>query len=108
MWEYFETAFEYAVHHCQRYAVVGEGNSLVFGIFPPVDHLTLVQHTASAVDDQLVRGEVLGEFTSRRKGDIYGFTRSLFQQCRQFHASDIAALTVMSTALRDKHSVAVL
>ena len=42
-------------------AVVRHGHALIFSAFHAIKHLALIEHTAAAMDDELILLQILGE-----------------------------------------------
>ena len=54
--KYFNAAGKDSFHLCDRNPIVCDWDILIFGTGEPVFYLTVVEHTATAVDDQLIWG----------------------------------------------------
>ena len=59
------------------------------------------------MNDELVGGKIGREFAARSECDIHIRAGELFDPRRQLDRTDVAALTVMRTALGDQHTVAI-
>ena len=90
-----------------EYAVVRHGDVLVFGAFHAVKHFARIQHTAAAMDDQTIFLQVFGECLTARRFETKLFLRVFGEPMRDFYCADVVALTVVCTAFRNKHRVAV-
>ena len=56
-----QTALQDTVQMSDERAVVRHGHALIFRAFHAVEHLTLIEHTAAAMDDELILLQILGE-----------------------------------------------
>ena len=56
-----QTALQDTVQMSDERAVVRHGHALIFRAFHAVEHLALIEHTAAAMDDELIFLQLLGE-----------------------------------------------
>ena len=56
-----QTALQDTVQMSDERAVVRHGHALIFRAFHAVEHLALIEHTAAAMDDELIFLQILGE-----------------------------------------------
>ena len=56
-----QTALQDTVQMSDERAVVRHGHALIFRAFHAVEHLALIEHTAAAMDDELILLQILGE-----------------------------------------------
>ena len=56
-----QTALQDTVQMSDERAVVRHGHALILGAFHAVEHLALIEHTAAAMDDELILLQILGE-----------------------------------------------
>ena len=61
MREKSQTALQDTVQVSDERAVVRHGHALIFSAFHAVEHLALIEHTAAAMDDELILLQILGE-----------------------------------------------
>lgn len=91
-----------------RSPIVCHGNSLVDCALHAVFHLSLIQGTSAAVDDQAVFTQIYGEFGSTCKRKMKFFSGMLSDPSWKLYGSDIFTLTVVGTAFADKDVITVL
>ena len=56
-----QTTLQDTVQMSDERAVVCHGHALIFSAFHAVEHLALIEHTAAAMDDELIFLQILGE-----------------------------------------------
>ena len=56
-----QTALQDTVQMSDERAVVRHGHALIFRAFHAVEHLALIEHTAAAMDDELILLQILRE-----------------------------------------------
>ena len=56
-----QTALQDTVQMSDERAVVRHGHALIFSAFHAVEHLALIEHTAAAMDDELILLQILRE-----------------------------------------------
>ena len=61
MREKSQTALQDTVQMSDERAVVRHGHALIFSAFHAVEHLALIEHTAAAMDDELILLQILWE-----------------------------------------------
>ena len=61
MREKSQTALQDTVQVSDERAVVRHGHALIFSAFHAVEHLALIEHTAAAMDDELILLQILRE-----------------------------------------------
>ena len=61
MREKSQAALQDTVQMSDERAVVRHGHALIFSAFHAVEHLALIEHTAAAMDDELILLQILGE-----------------------------------------------
>ena len=71
------------------HAVVGHRYILAFGLFNPCEHLRAVEHAGTAVDDEVVGAEVVGEVVARHNVDVELLSGLLTQEARNLHAANV-------------------
>ena len=93
-----DTAGEDAFHLCDRDPVVCDRDALVLGAGETVFHLTVIEHTAAAVDDQTVRRQISREFGAACKVKFWFTAGVAADQARKLYCADIFALAVVGAA----------
>lgn len=81
--------------------IIGHRNVLIPGAAVTAPHLPLIEHTAAAVDNQLILSEIFRKFLARSKLEYRFFSGIPADPGRQLDRSDISALAVMGAALAD-------
>ena len=56
-----QTALQDTMQMSDARAVVRHGHALIFSAFHAIKHLALIEHTAAAMDDELILLQILGE-----------------------------------------------
>lgn len=56
-----QTALQDTMQMSDERAVVRHGHALIFSAFHAIKHLALIEHTAAAMDDELILLQILGE-----------------------------------------------
>ena len=88
------------------HAVVGDGNPRFCRSLNPGKHLAAVQHTAAAVNDQFVFGQVVRIVASRVNGHIKVRADVLTEPVRDLDAPDVVICRVVRTGFGDQNLVA--
>ena len=83
------------------HTIVGDRYVLVFGTEKAVFHFTLIQHAASAMDDETVFLQFFRKFRSACEFELQLFSGMLLKPGRKLFRTNVAALAVMGTAFRD-------
>jgi len=105
--EKLQAARKDSVHPRDGDAVIDDGDGLRHGRGNAVLHRSFVEHTAAAMHDDTVFGEVRGELSARGKA-VRGLDfREILNPFRHLDGADVVALTVVGTALGNQHAVAV-
>ena len=71
-------------------------------------HFTLIQHTAAAVNDELISGDVFREFSAGGEVEVWLLSGIFPDPVWEFSGTDIAALAVMGATLGDQDLIAIL
>ena len=88
-------------------AVVGVGDTLCSSPCSTAFHFLLVQHTAAAVYNQLIRGQIFRKAVAGGKVKLKAFPGVTLYPFRQLYRADVVALAVVGAALRDEDAAAI-
>ena len=86
-------------------AVIGDRNTLILCAAKAVFHFSVIEHAASAVDDELIRGQIIRELRSACKGKTELSACMFLDPVRQFDSAYIITLPVVRAPLRDENRV---
>ena len=104
----FDRARQNAVDIRNQNTIVGHRNAAVLCIGEAVFHLALIEHAGTAVDDELVRLEIIRECAAACEMIIEFFAGVLLNPARQLDRADVVTLAVMGAAFRDQDGIAFL
>ena len=100
--------FQNSLHIGNQNPIIGHRDLLIGSAAKTALHLPRIQHTAAAMNDQLIAGHILWKFRPRCKMKLRRFSRVLTDPGRQLLRADVTALAMMRTALGNKDRISVL
>ena len=100
--------FQNSLHIGNQNPIIGHRDLLIDSAAKTALHLPRIQHTAAAMNDQLIAGHILWKFRPRCKMKLRRFSRVLTDPSRQLLRADVTALAMMRTALGNKDRISVL
>ena len=85
------------------HSVIRHRHLLALCLFHPRHHHLTVEHASTAMYDEIVGGEIVGEVAARHNIDGEGLTNSSAQQPGQFHPANVLTDGSMGAGFGDEH-----
>ena len=105
--ERLQTPFKDSCYLSDEDSVICYGDMLVLTAGDPVFHFPFIQHTAAAVNDQLISADVIWKFCPGGKDKLRLLSSVSAYPVGNFEGSDIVALAMVGTAFGDQDPVSV-
>ena len=107
IWKHTDRPFQDALHIGNGDTVVSDWHVLINSTFHPIADLALIQHTASAMNNQCIFRQIFRKFSAGTQLNIQLFACVILQPSRYLNTADVITLAMMGAALCDQHCISV-
>ena len=99
IWKHTDRPFQDALHIGNGDAVVSDRHILINSTFHPIADLALIQHTASAMNNQCIYRQIFRKFSAGTQLNIQLFACVILQPSRYLNTANIITLAMMGASL---------